>query len=75
MVKIPNEHTVDDDTRTIPAGGTHVASIGPHQDLTYPTESLGLSAKTIEELVSGKHPFVEKMKAGGPLHFRPSFLE
>mmetsp|Transcript_41727 Transcript_41727/g.102782 ORF Transcript_41727/g.102782 Transcript_41727/m.102782 type:complete len:718 (-) Transcript_41727:199-2352(-) len=44
------------------AGGTHVASVGPHQDLTYPVQSIGLSAKTIEELVSGKHPFVEKMK-------------
>jgi hypothetical protein len=44
------------------AGGTHVASIGPHADLTYPVESLGLSAKTIEEVVSGKHPFAEKMK-------------
>ena len=45
------------------AGGTHVASIGPHGDLTYPLESVGLSAKTIEEVVSGKHPFSEKLKA------------
>ena len=45
------------------AGGTHVASIGPHGDLTYPVESVGLSAKTIEEVVSGKHPFSEKLKA------------
>ena len=45
------------------AGGTHVASIGPHGDLTYPLESVGLSAKTIEEVVSGKHPFSAKLKA------------
>ena len=44
------------------AGGTHVASIGPHGDLTYPVESLGVSAKTIDEVVSGKHPFAAKMK-------------
>ena len=42
------------------AGGTHVASIGPHGDLTYPLESVGLSAKTIEEVVSGKHPFARE---------------
>lgn len=44
------------------AGGTHVASVGPHGDLTYPVESLGLSSKTIEELSSGTHPFAAKMK-------------
>lgn len=39
-----------------------MASIGPHADLTYPVESLGLSAKTIEEVVSGAHAFAAKMK-------------
>ena len=32
-------------------------------DLTYPLESVGLSAKAIEEVVSGKHPFSAKLKA------------
>ena len=45
------------------AGGTHVASVGPHSDLTFPVESIGDSARVIEELASGKHPFVEKLKA------------
>jgi len=50
------------------AGGTHVASIGPHQDLTYPVESLGLSAKTVADVVSGKHPFAARMaEAARPL--------
>jgi|TARA_B110000977_G_scaffold147010_1_gene186339 NADH dehydrogenase (ubiquinone) Fe-S protein 1 len=44
------------------AGGTHVASIGPHSDLTFPVESLGMSAATIESLASGGHAFCEKMK-------------
>ena len=30
------------------AGGTHVASVGPHADLTYPVEKLGDSAKVLE---------------------------
>lgn len=45
------------------AGGTHVASVGPHGDLTYPVESVGMSASTIEALASGKHPFRAKLDA------------
>ena len=32
------------------------ASIGPHNDLTYPVESLGMSAKTIQDVVTGRAP-------------------
>ena len=45
------------------AGGTHVASVGPHGDLTYPVESVGMSASTIVALASGKHPFRAKLDA------------
>jgi len=50
------------------AGGTHVASIGPHGDLTYPVEKLGESASTVEALAAGKHPFAATLKeAENPL--------
>jgi NADH dehydrogenase (ubiquinone) Fe-S protein 1 len=45
------------------AGGTHVASVGPHGDLTYPVESIGSSAAAIEALASGKHPFRARLDA------------
>ena len=45
------------------AGGTHVASVGPHGDLTYPVESVGSSAAAIEALASGKHPFRARLDA------------
>lgn len=45
------------------AGGTRVASVGPTRDLTYPVESLGDSARDLETLASGSHPFFETMKA------------
>jgi NADH dehydrogenase (ubiquinone) Fe-S protein 1 len=49
--------------RACVAGGTAVASVGPHGDLTYPVEALGGSARTIEEICGGKHPFAAKLKA------------
>lgn len=50
------------------AGGTHVASIGPHGDLTYPVEKLGESASAVEALAAGKHPFAATLKeAKNPL--------
>ena len=50
------------------AGGAHVASIGPHGDLTYPVEKLGESASAVEALASGKHAFAAKLKeAKNPL--------
>ena len=45
------------------AGGTHVASVGPHGDLTYPVESVGASAAVVEQLASGKHPFRARLDA------------
>lgn len=45
-----------------------VAIIGTDVDLTYPTTYLGSDANIIEDLISGKHPFAEKLsKSKNPL--------
>jgi NADH-quinone oxidoreductase subunit G len=43
-------------------GGFTVASIGEIDDQTYKIENLGNNTKVIEELLSGNHPFCEKIK-------------
>ncbi|KAF7257048.1 hypothetical protein EG68_04606, partial [Paragonimus skrjabini miyazakii] len=40
-----------------------VALIGPRVDLTYDYEHLGDNLKVLEELASGKHPFVKRLHA------------
>jgi hypothetical protein len=39
------------------AGGTHVASIGPHNDLTYPVESLGKGAMANKHSTDNVSPY------------------
>jgi NADH dehydrogenase (ubiquinone) Fe-S protein 1 len=40
-----------------------IAVIGPEVDLSYRHEHLGNSASTIQEIVSGKHPFAQRLKS------------
>ncbi|MBM3468553.1 MAG: NADH-quinone oxidoreductase subunit G [Alphaproteobacteria bacterium] len=52
--------------RYLKSGLTHkleIGMIGPKSDLTYPYEHLGEYAKTIREIIDGKHPFCKKLKA------------
>lgn len=39
-----------------------IAHIGPETDLTYPADNLGDDISVLEDLVSGKHPFAQKLK-------------
>ena len=48
------------------AGGTHVASIGPHGDLTYPVEKLGESASAVEALAEAKKLAEDAARRGVP---------
>ena len=45
------------------AGGTHVASIGPHGDLTYPVERWASAPRGGRR---GKHPFAQRLKEAEP---------
>lgn len=42
--------------------GAQVASIGPKADLTYPCQDLGNSGSVLSDIVSGKHPFAQRLK-------------
>lgn len=40
-----------------------IGNIGPESPLTYPCEQLGDTAKTIKDVLEGKHPFSAQLKA------------
>jgi len=44
------------------SGGAAVANVGSPLDLTFPVQELGLGAKTLDELESGKHPFCKTLR-------------
>ncbi len=44
--------------RNVPIG-----LVGPSLDLTYPAETLGAGAQTLQELADGRHSFAEKLKS------------
>ncbi|MFN0041700.1 MAG: NADH-quinone oxidoreductase subunit NuoG [Alphaproteobacteria bacterium] len=45
------------------AGGFAVAAIGPETDLSYRVEWLGNSARAIEDIATGRHPFAGRLQA------------
>ena len=49
--------------RAVIAGGATVASVGPKADLSYPSQHLGDTTATLEEVTSGKHAACEAIKA------------
>ena len=49
--------------RAVIAGGATVASVGPNADLSYPSEHLGDTTATVDEIASGKHAACEAIKA------------
>jgi NADH-quinone oxidoreductase subunit G len=44
------------------SGGAVVANIGAPLELSFPVEELGMSASTIDDFVSGKHPFTKVLQ-------------
>ena len=44
------------------SGGAVVANIGAPLELSFPVEELGTAAATIDDFVSGKHPFVKVLQ-------------